>query len=87
MKGLLCSFTANNHSIPTWQKIKVTGCWYKKTRVCSHIVIVHIHAPFFWGGGPKSILFPLFQTKKTSFKGIYMLNDKHICESFSVQKV
>ena len=65
-------------------KITVTGCWYKQAHV--HVAIsrsfVSLHL-LGGGGGPKSILFSLFQNKKASFKGIYMLNVR----SFFIQKV
>ena len=31
---------------------------------CSRIANIRIPEPFFWGGGPKSVLFSLFRNKK-----------------------
>ena len=86
MKGLLCSFTAPNHPMRP-SKIQVTGCKYKHTYVrVAMFATVRIPAPFFWGGGPKSISLSLFLNEKASFKGIFTLNGPvSIYESFSMQ--
>ena len=47
------------------QPSKKPGCWYKQTYVrVAMSATVRIPAPFFWGGGAKSILFTFFLNKK-----------------------
>ena len=59
--------------------IQVTGCCYRQTleRVAISRPFVSL-SRFYWGGGPKSILFSLFWNKKASFEGIYTFNGVQI---------
>ena len=76
MKGLLCIFTAPNHSM---RPSKNPGCWYKQAHVrVAMFATVRFPASFIGRGGAKSILFSLFLNKKASFKGIYTLNGIHL---------